>query len=99
MTFSIIAFIINIGTALMNVWTARRNRRKSDELRAVENELLDYAMRLPDIESEIIKRERERWKNRRFIVTADVLDPEHIADPELRREIILRRMFADYCPN
>lgn len=83
----------------MNVYFARRNRRKSDELRSIENELIDYAMRLPDIESEIIKRERERWENRRFVVTADFLDPERIADPELRREIIMRRMFADYCPN
>lgn len=60
MILSIIAFVINIGTTLMNVYFARRNRRKSDELRSIENELIDYAMRLPDIESEIIKRERER---------------------------------------
>lgn len=60
MIFSIIAFIINIGTTLMNVCAARRNRRKADGLRMLENELIDYAIRMPDIEAETIKRERER---------------------------------------
>lgn len=99
MILSIIAFVINIGTTLLNVRAARRNRRKANDLAAHERELIDYAMRLQDIESEIAKRERERLEKRRFIVSADLLDPARIADPELRREIILRRMFADYCPN
>lgn len=99
MILSIIAFIINIGTALLNVRTAKRNRRRADVLAAQERELFDYAMRLPGIETEIIKRERERWESRRFIVSGDMIDPARIADPELRHEIILWHMFADYCPN
>lgn len=99
MILSIIAFVINIGMVLLNIIAAKRNRRRADALRTLENDILDYATRLPQIEKEIIDRERERWEHRRFIVSGDMIDPARIADPKIRAEIILRRMFADYCPN
>lgn len=99
MIFSIIAFFINIGTALLNGRTASRNRRKADELSAQERGLIDYAIRLHEIEKEIADRERKRWENRRFIVSGEMIDPARIADPKIRAEIILRRIFAEYCPN
>lgn len=99
MIFSIIAFILNISTTVLNIIAANRNHRRRDELNRLESELIDYAMRMPDIESEIKRREHERRMKTRYIVTAEMIDPEKIADPELRHEIIMRRLFAGYSPN
>ncbi|MCM1166413.1 MAG: hypothetical protein NC401_10455 [Ruminococcus sp.] len=107
MILSIIAFIINIGTTLLNVRAANRNRRRAQYLDNLESELLDYAMRMPDADTEqyIANQSRETRPpttyrgNVKINITLADLDPERIADPELRHAVIMSRLLYDFNPN
>lgn len=92
MVLSLISCIINIALSVLNVKFARKNRREADRIKAMENELIDYALRLPDLDTEIMKHANRHNAPR----TAFVVE---INDPEIQRTLMLMKLFSNYSPN